>query len=356
MVFELLSLSVFDFLKQNDFKAFPQRHIQSFARQLFTSVAFIHGLTLVHTDLKPENVLLVSGECWVNEGQRRKSQARQQKDDDEAGKAAKRQKHNEDAVVAGQSGDATSNVNKPPPSGSRELFDAAIRLIDFGSTVFDSEFHPSVVSTRHYRAPEVVLGLGWSYPCDIWSIGCILVEFLAGEALFQTHENLEHLAIMERVLGPLPVDIVRETFKQMLPSSVKYFQQAAATTTTTAAMAAVRSSVNGDSASAAAALLSLSTTATRIDASKQPVADTTSATHLRLTDLPRHSVKFLSRLSTIEEIVLTKDHPLRKGHHGAAANPANATPSLDTPFLTEFLDLLRRCLIYGRIVVSEFSE
>ncbi|GJY67487.1 hypothetical protein Tco_0469725 [Tanacetum coccineum] len=25
-----------------------------------------------------------------------------------------------------------------------------------------------------------------------------------GEALFQTHENLEHLAMMERVLGPLP--------------------------------------------------------------------------------------------------------------------------------------------------------
>jgi len=27
---------------------------------------------------------------------------------------------------------------------------------------------------------------------------------LQGETLFQTHENLEHLAMMERVLGPLP--------------------------------------------------------------------------------------------------------------------------------------------------------
>ncbi|GFZ21205.1 serine/threonine-protein kinase AFC1 [Actinidia rufa] len=59
-------------------------------------------------------------------------------------------------------------------------------------------------STRHYRAPEVILGLGWSYPCDIWSVGCILVELCSGEALFQTHENLEHLAMMERVLGPIP--------------------------------------------------------------------------------------------------------------------------------------------------------
>lgn len=47
-------------------------------------------------------------------------------------------------------------------------------------------------------------GLGWSYPCDVWSIGCILVEFFTGEALFQTHENLEHLAMMEVVFGPMP--------------------------------------------------------------------------------------------------------------------------------------------------------
>ncbi|CAI9268587.1 unnamed protein product [Lactuca saligna] len=30
-----------------------------------------------------------------------------------------------------------------------------------------------------------------------------------GEALFQTHDNLEHLAMMERVLGPLPEHMVQ---------------------------------------------------------------------------------------------------------------------------------------------------
>ena len=52
-------------------------------------------------------------------------------------------------------------------------------------------------------------GLGWSYPCDIWSVGCILVELCTGEALFQTHENLEHLAMMERVFGPLPCHMLK---------------------------------------------------------------------------------------------------------------------------------------------------
>jgi len=30
-----------------------------------------------------------------------------------------------------------------------------------------------------------------------------------GDALFQTHENLEHLAMMERVLGPIPVHMIK---------------------------------------------------------------------------------------------------------------------------------------------------
>jgi len=49
-----------------------------------------------------------------------------------------------------------------------------------------------------------ITGQKWSYPCDIWSIGCILVELCSGDSLFQTHGNLEHLAMMERVLGPFP--------------------------------------------------------------------------------------------------------------------------------------------------------
>lgn len=57
--------------------------------------------------------------------------------------------------------------------------------------------------------------MGWSYPCDAWSIGCILIEFYTGEALFQTHDNLEHLAMMEMVLGPMDDDFRRkaETYK-----------------------------------------------------------------------------------------------------------------------------------------------
>ena len=60
-----------------------------------------------------------------------------------------------------------------------------IKVIDFGSATFDWEHHSTIVSTRHYRAPEVILELGWAQPCDVWSIGCILFELYTGFTLFQ---------------------------------------------------------------------------------------------------------------------------------------------------------------------------
>ncbi|KAL0087755.1 kinase-like domain-containing protein [Phycomyces blakesleeanus] len=174
MVFELLGQSIFDFLKSNEFRPFPPHQIQHFAKQLLNSVAFIHNLKLIHTDLKPENILLVNNSSSLT----------------------------------------LCNGHRDPNTKSRILQDTSIRLIDFGSATFEQDYHSSVVSTRHYRAPEIILGMGWSYPCDIWSVGCILVEFFTGDALFQTHENLEHLAMMEAVLGKVPLRISRNASRE----------------------------------------------------------------------------------------------------------------------------------------------
>ena len=44
----------------------------------------------------------------------------------------------------------------------RRVKNTEVRLIDFGSATFDWEHHSKVVSTRHYRAPEVILGKCYS--------------------------------------------------------------------------------------------------------------------------------------------------------------------------------------------------
>ena len=67
----------------------------------------------------------------------------------------------------------------------RDITDLRIKIIDFGSATFDWEHHSTVVSTRHYRALEVILELGWNQSCDVWSVGCILFELFFGNTLFQ---------------------------------------------------------------------------------------------------------------------------------------------------------------------------
>ena len=98
---------------------------------------------MTHTDLKPENVLFVSPGDWRVE-----------------------------LVAHG----VKSSGGQPNTKQVRRMRDSRVKLIDFGSATFDWEHHSSVVSTRHYRAPEVILELGWSHPCDVWSIGCIIFE------------------------------------------------------------------------------------------------------------------------------------------------------------------------------------
>ncbi|XP_075679154.1 uncharacterized protein LOC113795453 isoform X3 [Dermatophagoides pteronyssinus] len=167
IAFEMLGLSVFDFMKDNNFQPYPIEQIRHIGYQLIFSVKFLHENELTHTDLKPENILFLNSEYEVELTKKRKE--------------------------------------------IRRVKNTDIRLIDFGSATFDYEHHSKIVSTRHYRAPEVILELGWSHPCDVWSIGCILFELYQGMTLFQTHDNLEHLAMMERILGPLPYRMSRKS-------------------------------------------------------------------------------------------------------------------------------------------------
>lgn len=93
---------------------------------------------------------------------------------------------------------------------------ADIKLIDFGNATFANEHHSSIINTRQYRGPEVVMELGWDHKSDIWSIGCILMELYTGELLFGTHDNLEHLALMEKILrARLPQDMLLRTTSEV---------------------------------------------------------------------------------------------------------------------------------------------
>ncbi|CUS22951.1 LAQU0S07e03928g1_1 [Lachancea quebecensis] len=183
LVTDLFGKSVYDFMCNNGCPRFPGSHVQAISKQLIRSVCFLHDLGIIHTDLKPENVLLCD-ESYVGK------------------------------PLSPQTYSSLSPRRKSACGGERKfLTNPEVKLIDFGSAVFHNEFHPAIISTRHYRAPEIVLGLGWSFPCDVWSIGCVLVELVTGESLYPIHENLEHMAMMQRFNGrPFPPKIVENMF------------------------------------------------------------------------------------------------------------------------------------------------
>ncbi|PAA93865.1 hypothetical protein BOX15_Mlig021322g1 [Macrostomum lignano] len=168
LVFGLLGKSVYDFLKDNDYAPYPMDHVRHIVYQLVHSVRFLHDNQLTHTDLKPENILFLNS-------------------------------------------DYTTCYNPKRRKHEKIVNCTDVMLIDFGSATFDQEHHSTVVSTRHYRAPEVILELGWSHACDVWSIGCIAFELYTGFTLYQTHENREHLAMMERILGHAPYRMTRRS-------------------------------------------------------------------------------------------------------------------------------------------------
>ena len=64
------------------------------------------------------------------------------------------------------------------------------------------------VVTLWYRAPEVLLGIdSYSFPVDMWSVGCIFAEMINNRPLFPGDSEVDELFRIFRVVGT-PKDIV----------------------------------------------------------------------------------------------------------------------------------------------------
>lgn len=189
LVFDWCGVSLYDFLTRNHDIPFALDAVRAVARQLDAALAFLHGIGLIHTDLKTENVMLRSRDYDTVPLTPRTC-----------------------ACPAAPAAAAAATTRVP-----RAL---DVRLIDLGNAVWNTRPHRSVIGTRHYRPPEVLLGIEWGCASDMWSVGCILVELYTGQTLFQTHHNREHLAMIERVLGPFPPALLRRASRTAL---ARYF-------------------------------------------------------------------------------------------------------------------------------------
>lgn len=80
--------------------------------------------------------------------------------------------------------------------------DQAATTID-DDTESDSATMTEYVVTRHYRAPELLLGVRYGVGVDAWSVGCVLAELLAPRSgvLFKGTERRTMLACIAQLVG-----------------------------------------------------------------------------------------------------------------------------------------------------------
>jgi len=148
ITFELLSINLYEFIKNNNFQGVSLGLIRRFAIQLLAALRFLRKQHIIHCDLKPENVLL----------------------------------------------------KNPTKSG--------IKVIDFGSSCFEDERVYTYIQSRFYRSPEVILGIPYDVAIDMWSFGCILAELYTGCPLFPGENEVEQLACIMEVCGVPPARIL----------------------------------------------------------------------------------------------------------------------------------------------------
>ena len=153
MVFEAMHQNLRQALRQHGHKRGIQIDaVRTYARQLFTALRYMERLNIVHADLKPDNIV-------VND------------------------KYN------------------------------LLKVCDFGSATNsdDSEITPYLVS-RFYRAPEIMMGLNYSCPIDMWAAGCTLFELYTGRIMFMGNSNNMMLKLIQEIKGKMPHKIIRKGF------------------------------------------------------------------------------------------------------------------------------------------------
>ena len=94
------------------------------------------------------------------------------------------------------------------------------------NTVISLSFNPLItlsapavytyIQSRFYRSPEVILGLQYSMPIDMWSFGCILAELYTGYPLFPGENELEQLACIMEILGLPATSILEQATRRRL--------------------------------------------------------------------------------------------------------------------------------------------
>ncbi|XP_059156068.1 serine/threonine-protein kinase PRP4 homolog isoform X2 [Physella acuta] len=151
LVFEPLSMNLREVLKKyGKDVGLHIKAVRSYSQQLLLALKLLRKCSILHADIKPDNILV-----------------------------------NESKMV--------------------------LKLCDFGSAshVSENDITPYLVS-RFYRAPEIILGLGYDHNIDTWSVGCTLFELYTGKILFPGTSSNDMLKTIMDYKGKIPNKMIRK--------------------------------------------------------------------------------------------------------------------------------------------------
>jgi meiosis induction protein kinase IME2/SME1 len=162
---EYMDGNLYQLMKARDHKPLDGGSVKSILFQILSGLEHVHEHNFFHRDIKPENILVSTSAS-------------------DTGNAFKRYS----ALVT-------------PPSTPPTY---TIKIADFGLA---RETHSRVpyttyVSTRWYRAPEVLLRAGeYSAPVDIWAIGAMAVEIATLKPLFPGGNEVDQVWRVCEIMG-----------------------------------------------------------------------------------------------------------------------------------------------------------
>ncbi|KAM3617649.1 uncharacterized protein V6R79_009258 [Siganus canaliculatus] len=163
-----------------------QPSVKQILTQVLQGLDYLHThCKIIHTDIKPENILLCLDE---------------QSHQVPAGGGSS------SSVKGGNQAKSTEREQVKPCSGK----EITVKIADLGSSCWVYKHFCEEIQTRQYRSLEVLLGSEYGPPADIWSVACMAFELVTGDSLFEPKlsESIsleeDHIAQIVELLGKIP--------------------------------------------------------------------------------------------------------------------------------------------------------
>lgn len=184
MTFEVLGENLLSLIKRYKSRGIPVNLVKQIAKQMLLGLSYLHDTChIIHTDLKPENVLM-----YIDNAEELLRKLNHSPTDGR-GRSLVRKQHRHVKMVAseplsndpddhlselerGRKKRSRSNSRTPLPVEPEE--NVKIKIADLGNACWVNHHFTEDIQTRQYRSPEVILGSKWDTGADIWSLACMV--------------------------------------------------------------------------------------------------------------------------------------------------------------------------------------